>query len=160
MIRVGKERISNNKIKFQLMFADNMNFKNESFYLVLCKDAFHHFNNPVKVLKEMYRVLKKKGYIYSIDLRRNAPEEVVYQTAQLASQLNENNARLYLESNKAAYTIEEMKKLLRKAKIKKYKLFVPKINKEFLNDYGLKNTDYLSASNYLKDKWVLIIKKG
>ena len=141
------------------MAADNMKFPSESYDYVLCKDAFHHFKNPVKVLKEMFRVLKKGGYIYSIDLRRDAPEEVVYQITQSASQLNIENAILYWESHKASYTIKEMKKIIKKAGIKKYKIFTPKIGKNFLMDYNLKNEDYLLASDYLKDKWVLIIKK-
>jgi len=159
MIKVGKKYISNKKIKFYIMSADKMSFKEGSFDYILCKDSFHHFNNPLKVLREMYSVLKKGGSIYSIDLRRDAPEEVIYQIVQLASQLNVENAILYLESNRASFTIKEMKTLLKKAGIRRYKIFVPKIKKSFLKDYGLKSNDYLTASVYLKDKWVLIIKK-
>ncbi len=159
MIKVGKKYISDKRINFFLMPADNMKFPGESFDYVLCKDAFHHFKNPMKVLKEMFRVLKKGGYIYAIDLRRDIPEKIVYQIVQSASQLNIQNAILYLESHKASYTISEMKKLIRKAGIKRYKIFTPKIEKNFLTYYNLKNEDYLLASDYLKDKWVLIIKK-
>src|SRR3989344_3918883 len=109
MIKVGKKYIANNKIRFALMSADKINFSNESFDYVLCKDSFHHFKNPVKVLKEMFKVLKKGGYIYAIDLRRNIPEEIKYQIVQLATELNIENAILYLESNKASYTIDEIR---------------------------------------------------
>jgi len=159
MIKVGEKYIANKKINFILMSADNITFENESFDYVICKDSFHHFKNPVKVLKEMFRVLKKGGYIYAIDLRRNIPEEIKYQIVQLATELNIENAILYLESNKASYTIDEIRGLLKKAGMKKYKIFIPKIDKNFLKDYNVKDNNYLTASIYLKDKWVLIIKK-
>jgi hypothetical protein len=52
-----------------------------------------------------------------------------------------------------------MKVFLKDAKITNYRIFVPKIKEDFLREYNLKERDFLSASNYLKDKWVLIIKK-
>jgi len=159
MINVGKKYISNKKIKFLLMSADNMKFEDESFDLIICKDTFHHLNNPIKVIKEMYRVLKKRGQIYAIDLRRDAPEEPFYQTIQMASELNIENAVLYVQSIKASYTIPEMKKLLKKAGIKKYKIFNTGVGENFLKDYSINPRYYRSASNYLKDKWVLIINK-
>jgi ubiquinone/menaquinone biosynthesis C-methylase UbiE len=160
MIKFGNNHISNDKIKFKVMSAKKIDFKNESFNYVLCKDSFHHFNNPVKVLKEIYRVLKKRGYAYFIDLRRDAPEGVKYQIIQAASELNVENAMAYLESSKASYTINEMRKLLKQAGIRNYKLFTPKIKNSFLTDYNLKNSDYLMASNYLREKWVLVINKS
>lgn len=159
MIQIGKKYYSDSKTKFVLMPANKMEFRNESFDIVLCKDSFHHFNNPVVVLKEMYRVLKKGGTIYSMDLMRDAPDEVIFQITQLASELNIENAFAYLESHSASYTIMEMKSIIKKAGIKNYKISVPKITRNFLGDYKLKDEDYLSASNYLRDKWVLVIKK-
>jgi ubiquinone/menaquinone biosynthesis C-methylase UbiE len=108
MIKVGKEFIANKKIKFYHMSAEKMSFNNESFDYILSKDSFHHFKDPVKVLKEMYRVLKKGGIIYSIDLRRDVQEDVFFQTIQLASGLNVENAILYM-LNQAEHLIRLMK---------------------------------------------------
>ena len=51
------------------------------------------------------------------------------------------------------------KEIIKKSGIKKYKILRPKIEKNFLTYYNLKKEDYLLASDYLKDKWILIIKK-
>lgn len=159
MIKLSKMRLSNKKMNFLSMSADNLEFPNETFDFILCKDAFHHFKNPVKVLKEMFRVLKKKGVIYSIDLRRDISEEVFNQITQWASELNLENASLYVQSHNASYTLKEMRKMVEKAGIERYEISTPKISQNFLKEYGLKNKDYLMASIYLKEKWVLIIRK-
>ena len=159
MINVGKKYISNKKIKFSLMSADNIKFEDESFDLVICKDTFHHLNNPVKVLKEMYRVLKKGGQIYAIDLRRNAPEATIYQIVQMASELNIENAILYIDSIEASYTILEMRKMLKRVGIKKYKIFNSSPGRDFIKNYKINPKYYRSASNYLKDKWILVVRK-
>ena len=41
-------------------------FKNESFDLAICESVLEHVENPVGVVKEIYRVLKKRGKIYAI----------------------------------------------------------------------------------------------
>ncbi len=159
MLEVGRKHVANKKIKFLRMRGDNLEFPDETFDYILCKDSFHHFKNPVKTLQEMYRVLKKDGYIYAIDLRRDAPEEAVLHIIQLASELNIENMILYVESHRASYTLKEMKKIVEKSGIKKYKLSSPRITKDFLKQYNLKEDDWLTASDYLKEKWVLLIKK-
>ena len=141
------------------MSAQNMKFKDNSFDFIICKDSFHHFKDPVKVLKEMYRVLKIGGYIYSVDLRRDIPNEIFYQITQLASELNIDNAILYFISHNASYTIKEMETIVEKAGIKKFNISSPTIDKNFLREYDLKSEQFLTASDYLKDKWTLIIKK-
>jgi len=159
MIKLGKKLYGNKKMNFLYMSADNLRFKDDTFDAVVCKDTFHHFKNPVKVLKEMFRVLKKRGYIYVTDLRRDASEEIVYQTIQIDSELNIENAILYADSIRASYTIPEMKKMLKRAGIINYKTFELKVGKNFLKDYKINKKYFLSASNYRKDKWVLIIRK-
>ena len=159
MIAFGKKHISNKKISFRVMPADRINFPDESFDYVLCKDAFHHFKNPIKVLKEMFRVLKKGGYIYAIDLRRDTPKKIFYEMIQLSAELNTENAIAQAESHCAAFTRKEMKNIVGKAAIKNYKIFIPEMGKNFLKEYGLKEKSYLTASVYLKDKMILIAKK-
>jgi SAM-dependent methyltransferase len=42
-------------------YAENLPFENESFEIILCNQALEHVNDDLKVLREIYRVLKKEG---------------------------------------------------------------------------------------------------
>jgi ubiquinone/menaquinone biosynthesis C-methylase UbiE len=48
--------------------ARSLPFENDYFDLIICTNAFHHFSEPVRVLKEAYRVLVPRGKIYILDL--------------------------------------------------------------------------------------------
>jgi ubiquinone/menaquinone biosynthesis C-methylase UbiE len=43
--------------------SDNLPWEDDYFDLVVCNSSFHHFPEPVKVLKEIRRVLKSNGRI-------------------------------------------------------------------------------------------------
>lgn len=159
MVDFGEKHFANKRIKFLVMSGDNLKFPDESFDYILCKDAFHHFNNPIKAMKEMFRILKKGGYLYAIDLRRDTSANIFYEMIQLSAELNIENATAQTESHLASFTKKEMANIVKKAGIKKYKIFTPKIGKNFLGYYNLKGKSSLTASIYLKDKMVIVIKK-
>tara|TARA_Y100000310_G_scaffold221576_1_gene223164 strand:+ start:19660 stop:20238 length:579 start_codon:yes stop_codon:yes gene_type:complete len=50
---------NNTGIKFILGNAEKMNFKDNEFDLVICKDVLHHCENPEKAVDEIKRVGKK-----------------------------------------------------------------------------------------------------
>jgi 2-polyprenyl-3-methyl-5-hydroxy-6-metoxy-1,4-benzoquinol methylase len=50
------------KMKFLVGDAQNLNFKNSSFEAVFCLEVLEHVRNPLRVLKEIKRVLKDNGY--------------------------------------------------------------------------------------------------
>ena len=52
-------------LKFLVMDANNLKFKNESFDKIIISAALHEMDNiqRLNVLSEIYRVLKKKGYL-------------------------------------------------------------------------------------------------
>jgi len=145
MITLAKNYVK--EANFYLMPADKMSFKDNSFDLIICKDTFHHFSNPLKVINEMLRVLKEGGKIFITDLNRNVSEEVFYSVLQQLSKNNLVNATQYYDSVKASYTINEIKSLLKKLKIRKYKI-CPSTK---LNGFNL--------DNYINGHWTLIISK-
>jgi len=51
------------KLKFITAAAENLPFKRNSFDAVLCFETLEHLKSPVAVLGEIYRVLKKNGYL-------------------------------------------------------------------------------------------------
>ena len=157
MIDLGQENYSN--FKFIKMNANKLNFPDETFDLIICKDSFHHFTNSIEVLKEIYRVLKKKGFIYLTDLRRDSPKKVIQEVYNELIFINETNARQYIDSIKASYKISEIKKLFKKANIENYNIWNAKVNKNFIKEYEINHHDNLSAKNFIKDRWIAIIKK-
>lgn len=47
--------------------AESMPLNNNFFDIIICTNSFHHYLHPDKVLKEIYRLLKKGGKIYILD---------------------------------------------------------------------------------------------
>jgi ubiquinone/menaquinone biosynthesis C-methylase UbiE len=61
------------KVDFQTGNVHSMKFDNESFDLLTCRRAFHHFQNKDIALQEMNRVLKPQGILIIDD--RSIPED-------------------------------------------------------------------------------------
>jgi SAM-dependent methyltransferase len=70
--KLAKDRgISN--VHFQIGDAENIPFENQSFCIVTCRFAAHHFVNVEKCIQEISRVLKPGGIFMLVD--HYAPEE-------------------------------------------------------------------------------------
>jgi ubiquinone/menaquinone biosynthesis C-methylase UbiE len=65
------------QVDFQHGNASQMPFQDGSFDLIACRAAFKNFAEPVAALKEMRRVLRPRGKALIIDLRRDAPKEMI-----------------------------------------------------------------------------------
>jgi ubiquinone/menaquinone biosynthesis C-methylase UbiE len=51
--------------------VEELPFDNNFFDVVISSNAFHHFSNPEKALKEAHRVLKTRGRVYILDTTAN-----------------------------------------------------------------------------------------
>lgn len=51
--------------------GENLPFHSESIDFIVSSHALEHFPDPIKVLKEWYRVIKNKGYIFLIIPHKN-----------------------------------------------------------------------------------------
>jgi ubiquinone/menaquinone biosynthesis C-methylase UbiE len=51
--------------------VEELPFDNNFFGIIISSNAFHHFSNPEKALKQAYRVLKAKGKVYILDTTAN-----------------------------------------------------------------------------------------
>lgn len=52
---------------FQIGNSEELPFEENYFNYIICTNSFHHYYDPIKVLNEMYRVLKPQGRIYVLD---------------------------------------------------------------------------------------------
>jgi ubiquinone/menaquinone biosynthesis C-methylase UbiE len=73
-VRIATENASKAgvEVTFREGNASSMPFDPDSFDLVYCRAAFKNFSEPVRALREMYRVLKPGGKAVIQDLRRDA----------------------------------------------------------------------------------------
>jgi ubiquinone/menaquinone biosynthesis C-methylase UbiE len=60
------------EVDFRLGDATTMPFDADTFDYAVCVAAFKNFTQPIRVLEELYRVLKRGGSALIVDLRRDA----------------------------------------------------------------------------------------
>jgi ubiquinone/menaquinone biosynthesis C-methylase UbiE len=149
------------KLNLKYSRAENLQLESNSFDLVVCQDTVHHFKKPVEVLKEIYRVTKKGGYIYLTDLRRDADKKIIELSTTNIVKSSISHTIFYLWSLKASYTAQEIKLILKKAGIKNYKIIDGQYNsatKKLLD--SIKDFEKRKDKDRLfKERWVVIIKK-
>ncbi len=71
MLRLGKEKIKKRKldklIKFKLASCDELPFDNESFDTVAIAFGVRNFEDPLKAMKEVYRVTENDGVVMILE---------------------------------------------------------------------------------------------
>ena len=155
-IKLAKKNCKGIKnIKFMIGNAQNISFPNDYFDIIICKDSLHHFQNALKSIKEMYRVLKKNGIIYIQDLRRDVPFYLI-KTILPPDNLSK---RLIYYSTRSAYLLSEIKKILKKIGIKKFVLKKRNITKKIKDQYEKIGINIQSLKQTFSSRFVLIIKK-
>lgn len=134
---------------------DRLDFPNEKFNLVICKDSLHHFNNPAIAIKEMARITKPKGVIYIQDLRRDLPKYLLKRSVPPNSIIKQ----LQYYSVRASYTKAEVKKILQALKIGRIKILTRKTTPSLVKYYKQKGIDPNGLKESFQSRYVAIIKK-
>ncbi len=130
MIRLARNNAAKLKmeqrIRFQSGNAEDLDFYDETFDLVISTGMFHSLRKPVKVLKESYRVLKKGGEIWILD-PASVGSQIDIQTYR--SSLTKTDKLLFQfflffsrVNPSYTYTREELAKMLEKAGCNNYKI--------------------------------------
>jgi len=100
--RAGKNNNLNN-VKFQYGDATKLKFKNSSFEYAIETNTFHHIKNYSKAIKEVYRMLKKNGIFYVMDISKYCfiwpfriffPPESYFTKKELIQNLENNGFRV------------------------------------------------------------------
>ncbi len=137
MLKIAKENIKKFNIekgKINLIRADGkrLPFRDNTFDLVLSHNMLHHIPDPVPLLKEVKRVVRQDGGILIRDLIR-PPNKFI---ARLYSYMfglgyTKKMRKLYYESMLAAFSRDEIKKMLKDAGLD------VNIKSHFLTHYSL-----------------------
>ena len=107
-------------IKLQLGNAANMPFQDNTFDFVVSSGSLHHWKEPVKVFKEVHRVLKTNGEALIGDLRKDAPKEEI---DRMARKVDSFIMRWGLRhSIREAYTKDQIIQLLSRTAFKEGKV--------------------------------------
>jgi ubiquinone/menaquinone biosynthesis C-methylase UbiE len=105
------------RVTFELADGNRLPFPDKSFELVMCNSVLHHLSEPANLLSEMSRLATQDGAILLRDLRR--PSRLAYPLHVRWHGRNYSGEmlRLYRDSVRAAYTVPELKQLLRSTAI-------------------------------------------
>ena len=104
-------------VVFKLGDASNMPFKDKTYDFIVSSGSLHHWKEPVKVINDVYRVLKTDGEALIGDLRKNASKE---EMDKIARKIDSFIMRWGLRhSIKEAYTKDKVVELLSETEFKK-----------------------------------------
>lgn len=70
------------QVDFRLGNASAMPFNDNTFDLAFCQAAFKNFTEPVKAIREMYRVLRPHGTAIIVDMRSDATDIEIRQEVE------------------------------------------------------------------------------
>ena len=132
LIAAAQKKYGKYPMKFSVKNIHNHPWKSKS-DLVVMKDSFHHFKNPIQGMKELLGLVKKGGILYIYDLTRDAPLK------QISRRLNtlkvEHEKKRFLASVNASLTLIEMRKLLKKSGITRFQYFPLHFSKKNLDSH-------------------------
>jgi ubiquinone/menaquinone biosynthesis C-methylase UbiE len=101
MIRKSKELLGEGA-DLKVGDSENLLWNDDTFDVIVCNESFHHYPNPIAVLKEMKRVLKANGRVIIADPW--LPNPIRFLTNILLPLLNSGDVKIY--------SVDEMKKML------------------------------------------------
>lgn len=109
MLKISARRAEMAKVpnvEFKFSDIENLQFEDNELDLVVSNASLHHWENPEKAFREIYRVLRTGGVAYICDLRRDSlvGRFSVYLLRLFGSRAD--------DSLKSSYTIKEVEDLV------------------------------------------------
>ena len=96
-------------IEFRVATAEAIPYPDECLSSILCTSSFHHYQNPLRALSEMKRVMKQGGKLVILDSARDISFPIW---------LQDRFRRYFERSHVQYYTTNEMKALVRQAQLR------------------------------------------
>jgi len=111
------------RVEFQTADGNSLPFPEATFDFVMCNSVLHHLAEPQKLLREMARLAKPSGAILLRDLRR--PGRLVYplHVWRHGWHYSGTMRRLFRDSVRSAYTIEELQSMLDSSPLRGARVF-------------------------------------
>lgn len=108
------------RIDFEHGDAADLPFPAEQFDFIVCRAAFKNFARPLKVLDEMYRVLKQGGVALIIDLRKDFSRQALNDYVSGRGAINAAIVKLTFNTmlKKRAYTRESIAELVSRSQFR------------------------------------------
>ncbi|SKB11432.1 UbiE/COQ5 methyltransferase [Planktothrix sp. PCC 11201] len=113
MLFIGNQNIGQagleQQIKLEQIDAKQLPYPDATFDMVISNSIIHHLTDPLLFFQEIQRVLKPQGGIFLRDLTRPSCEtELNSLVEQYARDCNDHRKKLFRDSLKAAYTLDEI----------------------------------------------------
>ena len=123
MIRIAKKNIKDEDLDTNFTFIqgnakDMSMLENNSFDAVISHDSLHHWEDPIRVFNEIFRVLKDNGILCIGDGRRDIGlgAKIIFQIAKLF--ISKKISYYWKTSIMAGYTESELKEILNQTDLK------------------------------------------
>ncbi|HXX45618.1 MAG TPA: class I SAM-dependent methyltransferase [Candidatus Acidoferrales bacterium] len=100
------------RVEFQMADGNRLPLSEKSFDFVMCNSVLHHFAEPDKLLAEMARLARPGAAILLRDLRRPGRLAYPWHVWRNGRHYSGEMLRLYRASVRAAYTVEELQRML------------------------------------------------
>ena len=143
--KLSRDRKINN-VQFHCSDVENIPFDSNSFSIVTCKSAFHHFIDPAKVFEEMVRCCVKGGKI--------SIQDIISYENDYVNTFFETFDRLVDVSHNRTMNIQEVNKLYSNYKIIKTKEFSISVDLPVIEylDHAIQDSKHKVQLNRLINK--------
>jgi ubiquinone/menaquinone biosynthesis C-methylase UbiE len=111
------------RIEFLIADGNSLEFPDASFDLVVCNSVLHHLAEPQNLFSEIARVIKPGGAILLRDLRRPSRFGYGSHIRKHGKHYAGEMRRLYVASVQAAYTEEELQKMVAASPLRDVRVF-------------------------------------
>lgn len=111
------------RIEFRIADGNSLDFPVGTFDLVICNSVLHHMAEPQKLFAEIGRVVKPGGAILLRDLVRPPRFSYGSHIRKNAKHYQGEMKRLYVASVQAAYTEEELQKMVAASPLRGVRIF-------------------------------------
>lgn len=156
MILSAIDRYSGEPIRFERHNIHNHPYTGEN-DLVVCKDSFHHFKDPVKSMSELLDLLVVGGTLYIYDLARECPEDQIKK--RLSSIENPHEKKRFLQSINASFTLDEMKDIISKAGGRDFEIVYPLVFSSKNLSYHADKMDEVKEHTFDRLSRICLVRK-
>lgn len=131
--------------------GDNIPIQNESQDFIISSHVLEHFYDPIKALKEWYRVIKKGGYIFMIIPHKERCRDKNKERTKLKELIDRHSKQLFLR---------KITKISEKELEKHYSFWITEDVVELINYLGWKIMKVQNTDDKVGNGFTIIVQKN